>query len=402
MWDVGLSRCRLIPSATISFVPILTTIAAKGAAGLEAASAMARRMNRSCKGSSLIAGRGLFLAYGGPSTRAKGLSALRAGRVVLVHYPMRGISPTPPYPTIEASEAGNSTMVRSPPSHLRHLVIVLGDQLDPKSSLLDGLDVRHDAVWMAEVAEESTRVWSHKARIAVFLAAMRHYRDATRERGIPVLYRQLDDPGNLGSLARELEAAVRLCRPHRLLVVEPGEWRVKESIEQMARKLRVPVEMREDRHFLCTHDEFAEHAAERKQLRMEYFYRHMRRKTGILLHEGQPEGGKWNFDQENRGSFGSEGPQGVREPLRFSPDTTTREVLTLVEKTFASHPGRLDQFAWPVTPRDLVDNVARPWPFGRPLWLRAKLVKCVSHRRNSCSENVGHWRRSVALVVPLA
>ena len=205
---------------------------------------------------------------------------------------------------------------------------------------------------MAEVSEESTHVWSHKVRIAVFLAAMRHYRDALTQRGIPVLYRQLDDPGNLGSLARELEAAVRRLRPRRLIVVEPGEWRVKQFIEQTARRLKVPVEMREDRHFLCTHEEFAEHVAERKQLRMEYFYRQMRRKTGILLHDGRPEGGKWNFDQENRGSFGSEGPQGVRQPLRFSPDATTREVLTLVEKTFASHPGRLDHFVWPVTARD--------------------------------------------------
>jgi deoxyribodipyrimidine photolyase-related protein len=244
-------------------------------------------------------------------------------------------------------------MARSIPSRLRHLVIVLGDQLDPKSSALDGFDVRQDAVWMAEVAEESTQVWSHKARIAVFLAAMRHYRDATREQGVPVLYRQLDDPDNLGSLASELEATVRRYKPRRLVVVEPGEWRVKESIEETARKLRVPVEMREDRHFLCTSEEFAEHAAERKQLRMEYFYRHMRRKTGVLLRDGQPEGGRWNFDEENRGRFGAEGPQGVRQPPRFSPDVVTREVLALVEKAFVSHPGRLDQFAWPVTPREV-------------------------------------------------
>ncbi|MBN1852904.1 MAG: cryptochrome/photolyase family protein [Pirellulales bacterium] len=244
------------------------------------------------------------------------------------------------------------TMAPSIPSHLRHLVVVLGDQLDPKSSVLDGVDVRHDTVWMAEVAEESTHVWSHKARIALFLTAMRHYRDALRERGIPILYRQLDDPDNLGSLARELEATVRRRKPRRLVVVEPGEWRVKESIEKAARKLQVPVQMRADRHFLCTHDEFAEHASERKQLRMEYFYRYMRRKTGILMHDGKPEAGKWNFDVENRQSFGSTGPEGVRQPTRFSPDATTREVLKLVEQAFATHPGRLDHFAWPVTPRE--------------------------------------------------
>lgn len=243
-------------------------------------------------------------------------------------------------------------MARSPRSPVRHLVVILGDQLDPKSAALDGLDVQYDAVWMAEVAEESTHVWSHKMRIALFLAAMRHYRDALHQRGIPVLYRQFDDPDNLGSLPRELEAAVHRLKPQRIVVVEPGEWRVKQFMLETAGRLTVPVEMREDRHFLCTHEEFAQHVTERKQLRMEYFYRQMRRKTGILMHDGQPEGGKWNFDPENRGSFGSEGPRGKRQPHAFSPDATTREVLRLVEKAFASHPGRLDHFVWPVTPGD--------------------------------------------------
>ena len=241
-------------------------------------------------------------------------------------------------------------MALSNRSHLRHLIVVLGDQLDVKSSALDGLDVRHDAVWMAEVAAESTHVWSHKARIALFLSAMRHYRDATRKRGVPVLYRQLDDPENLGNLARELEATIRRFEPQRLVVVDPGEWRVKESIEKTAKKLKVPVDMRKDRHFLCTRDEFAEHAAGRKQLRLEFFYRQMRRKNGILLHDGKPQGGKWNFDAQNRSSFGANGPEGIRLPPQFSTDTTTREVLALVGKAFASHPGRLDHFAWPVAP----------------------------------------------------
>jgi deoxyribodipyrimidine photolyase-related protein len=233
------------------------------------------------------------------------------------------------------------------PSRVRHLVLILGDQLDPKSPALDGLDARHDFVWMAEVAEESTHVWSHKARIALFLTAMRHYRDALRRRAIPVTYRQLDDPDNLGTLSRELEAAVRRYEPQRLVVVKPGEWRVQQSIEKTAKTLGVPVDILEDRHFLCTEGEFAEHAADRKQLRMEYFYRQMRRKTEILLRDGQPEGGQWNFDDENRGTFGSQGPRGIRKPAGFSPDDTTREVLTLVERAFTSHPGRLDHFAWP-------------------------------------------------------
>lgn len=50
------------------------------------------------------------------------------------------------------------------PARIRHLVIVLGDQLDEKSSALRDFDPTQDVVWMAEVAEESTHVWSSKRR----------------------------------------------------------------------------------------------------------------------------------------------------------------------------------------------------------------------------------------------
>ncbi len=243
-------------------------------------------------------------------------------------------------------------MARERQPAVRRLVVMLGDQLDPNSAALEGFDARRDAVWMAEVAEESTHVWSHKARIAVFLAAMRHYRDALRKRGLRVLYRQLDEPGNSGSLGAELKAALGSGRPERIVLCEPGEWRVEQAICKTADTMNVSLEIRSDRHFLCSDDEFAEHAAGRKQLRMEYFYRQMRRKVGVLMDAGQPAGGKWNYDAENRGSFGAEGPKRIQKPVAFPPDETTREALRLVEASFGSHPGQLDRFDWPVTPAD--------------------------------------------------
>ncbi|MBL9201734.1 MAG: cryptochrome/photolyase family protein, partial [Opitutaceae bacterium] len=92
-------------------------------------------------------------------------------------------------------------------------------------------------------------------------------------------------------------------------------------------------------------------AAGRKQLRLEFFYREMRRKHRVLLDAaGEPEGGQWNFDPENRGSFGRDGPPRRPAPRAFPPDATTRAVLALVERRFAGHPGELARFDWPVTP----------------------------------------------------
>jgi deoxyribodipyrimidine photolyase-related protein len=78
----------------------------------------------------------------------------------------------------------------------------------------------------------------------------------------------------------------------------------------------------------------------------------MRRETGVLMDGNQPEGGKWNYDPENRQSFGRTGPRGVPAPRRFPPDRITREVLALVNDRFSDHPGGVDEFDWPVTPQD--------------------------------------------------
>ena len=232
---------------------------------------------------------------------------------------------------------------------VRNLVVILGDQLDPQSTCLKSLDPRQDRIWMAEVSGESTAVWSHKVRIAVFLSAMRHFRDDLREKGFQVHYACLDDPENTGTLASELERSIRNLRPQQILVVEPGEWRIRKDIQDTAKKFAVPCQFLPDHHFLCSEEEFDAHAASRKQLRMEFFYRHMRKKTGILMEDIQPLGGKWNFDAENRQPFGKQGPANIPPPVSFLPDTLTREVVKLVEKYFPGHPGSLEHFDWPVT-----------------------------------------------------
>jgi len=233
---------------------------------------------------------------------------------------------------------------------VRNLVLVLGDQLDADSAAFDGFDRGADVAWMGEVESEARHVRSHKARIAVFLSAMRHFRDALRRNGIRVEYRSLDDPANGQSLACELASAIQRLTPKAIVVVEPGEYRVRETVRRAARRTGVPIEIRPDRRFLCSRTAFAEFAEGRKQLRMENFYRGMRRKLGIMMEDNSPAGGRWNFDAENRGVFGKGGPDRIAAPRSFPPDRTTREVLKLVRGRFPDHPGSLANFDWPVTP----------------------------------------------------
>ncbi|HQY07962.1 MAG TPA: cryptochrome/photolyase family protein, partial [Burkholderiaceae bacterium] len=196
-------------------------------------------------------------------------------------------------------------------AELRQLVVVLGDQLDLDASAFDGFDPAQDAVWMAEVAEESTHIVSSQPRTALFLAAMRHFALELQQAGRPVHYMHLDDAGNRGSLAAQLQADLLRLRPQRLVMTAPGEWRVLKALQAVAQAAGLPLEVREDRHFFCTVREFAAHARQRRALRMEFFYREQRQRHRVLM-EGaqgdQPAGGRWNFDAENRESFGPQGP----------------------------------------------------------------------------------------------
>ncbi len=235
---------------------------------------------------------------------------------------------------------------------MRHLVIILGDQLDLKSSALEGFDPQQDRVWMAEVARESTKVWVHKARIVTFLAAMRHFAEELKKAGLPVEYRRLEDPQNQSDFIVELEAAVKRLKPKKLILVEPGEWQVREDFRLAAKRLKLELDEREDRHFMATHADFEKHAKGRKGLRMEFFYREMRTRHGILMEGGKPIGGEWNFDSENRKSFAKAGPPLHAAPRQFPPDAITQEVIQTVEAMFPEHPGNLADFDWPVTAAD--------------------------------------------------
>jgi deoxyribodipyrimidine photolyase-related protein len=249
-----------------------------------------------------------------------------------------------------------------PTQPLRHLVLVLGDQLDLEASAFDGFDPTHDAVWMAEAAEESTHVWSSKQRTALFLSAMRHFAQALRTAGRPLHYHRLDDSGavaELPSLGAKLQADLARLAPQRVVMTAPGDWRVLQDIRTVVEAAGLALEIRDDRHFFTTVREFAAHAKGRKSLRLEYFYRELRQRHHILMDGNQPAGGQWNFDADNRASFGPQGPGALPPRAMFEPDATTREVLALVQTRFAQHPGTLDSFAWPVTREQALQALQR-------------------------------------------
>ena len=230
------------------------------------------------------------------------------------------------------------------------LRFVLGDQLNRRVSSLVDLDPEHDVVLLVEVRDEATYVRHHKQKIAFLFAAMRHFAAELRDEGIAVAYVRLTDPDNTGSFTGELERALAAHPVGRVVVTEPGEWRVWEMMQDWRESLSVPVEIRADNRFLCPREDFARWAEGRHHLRMETFYRGMRKRTGLLMEKGEPIGGRWNFDAENRKRL----PKAHCLPDRigFQPDAVTREAIALVEAEFPDHFGECAAFSWPVTRAD--------------------------------------------------
>jgi deoxyribodipyrimidine photolyase-related protein len=242
---------------------------------------------------------------------------------------------------------------------VERLVVVLGDQLDASSGALRDLDVRSDAVLMMEVREEATHVPSHVQRGALFLSAMRHFADSLRDKRIRVRYTRLDDPSNTHSFTGEVGRAVAEHKPRVVRLVRPGEHRVLDKVRTWSRRFRTRVEVLEDSHFLTDLSDFEAWLSRRRRPVMDHFYRERRRRLGVLVSsQGKPTGGKWSLDAANRQSFRTD-PEPPRPP-RFRADTTTRQVVELVRRSFPSRrrvrstpstgtSSHVTRAVWPVT-----------------------------------------------------
>jgi deoxyribodipyrimidine photolyase-related protein len=230
------------------------------------------------------------------------------------------------------------------------LRVILGDQLSSRLDVVAGADKEYDVFLIAEVMAEASYVRHHVKKIAFLFSAMRHFAEALRSAGYHVRYVPLDDPDNSQSLDGEIRRAVVVLAPDRVVVTEPGEWRLREGFEALRLALPVPLDIQPDTRFLCSHAAFSDWAEGRRELRMEYFYREMRRRHDVLMEQdGKPVGGRWNFDTENR----KPPKAGLKSPprLSFRKDAITLDVLDLVKRCFPDGYGRLEPFHFAVTRR---------------------------------------------------
>lgn len=235
-------------------------------------------------------------------------------------------------------------------SRFQTIRFVLGDQLTRGLSSLTDADPDHDLIVMAEPHNEATHVPHHRQKIVMILSAMRHFAAELRDEGFHVEYFDYQEHPT-SSFTEALKTALRKHDIKHVIITEPGEWRVKHEIDEWSDDLDISVDIRADDRFFAPLSVFEAFAKGRKELRMEYFYRRLRRETGILMEtDGKPVGGRWNFDHDNRKSL----PDEVTPPSpeTFKPDDITRDLLTKVAGDFPDAVGDAQSFGWAVSRND--------------------------------------------------
>ena len=235
----------------------------------------------------------------------------------------------------------------------KNLHFIFGDQLSLSLASLCNFDKKHDVILMCEVMEEATYAWHHPKKIALIFSAMRHFALELEGLGYVVDYVKLDDQKNSGSFDGELQRAIKRNNPQKIIVTEPSEYRVLQNVLQWSEKYKIAVEIFDDERFLCSKIEFRKWVKNKKELRLEFFYREMRKKYKIFVDaQLKPVGGKWNFDSENRKTPKA----GMKSPKRIAhkKDKITREVLDLVAKKFPKNFGDLEPFYFAVTRKEAI------------------------------------------------
>lgn len=238
---------------------------------------------------------------------------------------------------------------------MKTLRLILGDQLNHHHSWYN--QVSEDTTYlMMEIGQELTYTTHHIQKVVAFFLAMRKFSDHLKEQGHQVTYLKLDDPGNTQNLEKNIRLLIEKEGFEKFEFQLPDEWRLDEQLTKLAVQLPVEAESFSTEHFLTSRDELSRFFEGKKQLLMESFYRMMRQKHDVLMEHGDPVGGQWNFDHDNRKKM----PKGTFVPAPMTFDKGVSEIISLLDSKGVKTIGRIDpdHFIWPVTREESLELLA--------------------------------------------
>ncbi len=232
---------------------------------------------------------------------------------------------------------------------MKNTILVFGDQLTLENTALDAGEVGRDVVLLIEARDSGP---AHKIKRVFHIAALRAFAEELRSHGWQVEHRKIGDTPNFEtSLLEHLSQK----KPAALIAMEPNNWSQQKCLEAVVKKSGVELRITPTCQFVTSRADFLESAKGKKRLLMEAHYRRMRKELGILIQsDGEPEGGAWNYDSENRKSVRDWKKDGAPRPP--SPVTSRRprgplveQAIADVEKWFPDSPGKAADFWLPHT-----------------------------------------------------
>ena len=229
---------------------------------------------------------------------------------------------------------------------MKTLRLILGDQLNSQHSWFKEVNQEVTYVLM-EVKSETSYVRHHIQKVVAFFAAMRNFSMELKDKGHRVIYLKLDDKENLQSFSSNLDFLISNYGFDTFEYQLPDEYRLDAELKKYANKLTIPVTVFDTEHFYTNRSEFIDFFKGKKQFLMESFYRFMRKKHSILMEGNQPQGGKWNFDHDNRKKIPIN--HSIIQPFLFRRDVT--ELVDLLKKEQVETIGEIDtkNFLWPIS-----------------------------------------------------
>ena len=218
-------------------------------------------------------------------------------------------------------------------------VFVLHDQLN-MAAWPDWVAEEKPLLLFVESVAKGRSLPYHKKKLTYVLSSMRHFAIECSQAGFPVWYIATTD-----TYSGVLEAILSDYSNLSLTYMEPSEWDSRSQLDELENVMEGRVKKIGNGFFLADADEWTDEI--QPGYRMEYFYRDMRRKTGYLMDNDKPEGGEWNYDDQNREKL----PKGYSVPAvtRFEADKITQEVMELVDAKFSDHFGEISHFGYAVT-----------------------------------------------------
>lgn len=221
------------------------------------------------------------------------------------------------------------------------LYSILLDQLSHSHAFFKQIDKKNDYIFMHEDEDNFTLVKHHKKKLVFQISAMRHFSEELKKKNYNVIYRKLTINSKNINFFDNIKEIVKKNKIEKIVFIMPSEFHVYNKINKLKSMLKIPVDIVDNNNFLATLDDFNSLSSGKKVV-MENFYRFMRKKFNILMKNDKPEGGQWNFDHDNRSPPSSSMP--VISPSKFSPDTITKTVISLVQARYSDHFGEIEPF----------------------------------------------------------